>query len=459
MKAGRDVEIAVIGAGIAGIATAYYLCVAHKRSSILLIDSRQPMSFTSAQSGDNYRNWWPHPTMVDFTNDSIDLMETIAEQTSNVINMTRRGYVLATRRTNIDDLIEELGASYGNDGSIRMHDSSLTTSYKPALSADWTTAEDGVDILTTGEKIRQAFPTFDPSVANVIHIRRGGDFSGQQMGQYMLEQIKLAGGKRLAAEVRGIENTQGFVLDVVGPAGSAQIRADVVVNAAGPFANRLAGMMDLELPIENVFQQKIAFEDSQGAVPRRAPFSIDLDEKELDWTQEEREWLASEPDMAWLAKKIAGGTHCRPEGGDDGKWVKLGWAYNDALSEPQQDLVDEPRYDPHFPEIVMRGAAVLQPALQAYTHDFPNRWTHYGGYYSMTRENWPLIGPLGRDGAFVVGALSGFGSMAACAAGSLAARQILGKSLPGYAAQLSLARYNDKKLMADIASAHNKGVL
>ncbi len=77
----------------------------------------------------------------------------------------------------------------------------------------------------------------------------------------------------------------------------------------------------------------------------------------------------------------------------------------------------------------------------------------------MTRENWPLIGPLGRDGAFVVGALSGFGSMAACAAGSLVARQILGKPLPDYAQQLGLARYDDQALMAQLASTSNRGLL
>ncbi len=72
------VEIAIIGAGIAGIATAYYLSVENRRSSLLLIDSRQPMSYTSAQSGDNYRNWWPHRTMTAFTEDSIDLMARLA---------------------------------------------------------------------------------------------------------------------------------------------------------------------------------------------------------------------------------------------------------------------------------------------------------------------------------------------------------------------------------------------
>ena len=77
----------------------------------------------------------------------------------------------------------------------------------------------------------------------------------------------------------------------------------------------------------------------------------------------------------------------------------------------------------------------------------------------MTRENWPLIGPLGVDGAFVTGALSGFGSMSACAAGALCASWIAGTELPSYASQLSLARYDDKGLMADIENSGHNGIL
>jgi len=48
------------------------------------------MSFTSAQSGENYRNWWPHPTMTKFTNHSIKLMEDLSRKTDNCLLMTRR---------------------------------------------------------------------------------------------------------------------------------------------------------------------------------------------------------------------------------------------------------------------------------------------------------------------------------------------------------------------------------
>ena len=279
------------------------------------------------------------------------------------------------------------------------------------------------------------------------------------MGQYMLERIRDAGGKRISTEVKGIGHNSKFTIDIEGPDGSEQVNADIVVNAAGPFAKELAAMLDTELPVENVFQQKIAFDDERGAIPRDLPFSIDLDEQTLDWTPDEREMLAEDPEMAWLTKPIPGVTHCRPDGGDTGTWVKLGWAYNSEVSKPQQDLANEPLFNEQFPEIVLRGTAALNPSLKQYSESFPARWAHYGGYYPMTRENWPLIGPHGIPGSFVVGALSGFGSMSACAAGALCAAWITGKDLPAYANQLGFARYDDHDLMSKIGPEANKGIL
>ena len=62
--------------------------MAHGQRNIVLVDPRQPMSYTSAQSGDNYRNWWPHPAMTAFTNDSIDELERLAHDTGNVFNLS-----------------------------------------------------------------------------------------------------------------------------------------------------------------------------------------------------------------------------------------------------------------------------------------------------------------------------------------------------------------------------------
>lgn len=387
------------------------------------------MSFTSAQSGDNYRNWWPHRTMTDFTNDSIDELDRLARDSENVFQMTTGGYCLATRRNEVEEIIAAI------PGDI------------------------DVDVLTTTEKIRKSFPALSADIRNVVHIRRGGDISGQQLGQYLLGEFAAAGGQRLQGEVTAIASADAYRLEVISEGRALNVKADVVINAAGPFVGRIARMLGRDLPVKNVYQQKIAFEDHLGAVPRDMPFSIDLDAKELGWSDEERNLLSSDPELGWLVNELPGGSHCRPDGGMNGKWVKLGWAYNERTSEPQEDLANEPAIDPSFPEIVIRGTAAFIPAMQAYVNAPPTRFSHYGGYYTMTEENWPLIGPLDDRGAFVIGALSGFGSMAACAAGKLCAAHVLGEPLPDYAADLSLARLDNPELLTELAASKNKGLL
>ena len=449
-------EVAIVGCGSIGLATAYYLSRQHGIHDIALIDCGQPMAFTSAQSGENYRNWWPHPSMVSFTNRSIDLLEDIARETGNRINMNRRGYALATRQSSIDELIKQLHDGLGDDAEtlLRYHDDASAPTYERPLNADWQSIRDGVDILCNSELIRAAFPSYDTEIKNVIHIRRGGDISGQQLGMVMLEYLKEKGAKRITGTVRAIRHAGHFTLDIHDDSCATPVTAGKIINAAGPFANDIARMIDTSLPVFNTFQQKIAFEDRQQAIPRDMPFSIDLDAQNIDWLQDERDLLLEDPEFRWLAETMPGAIHCRPDGGDEGSWIKLGWAYNQRPAQPTRELP----LDEHFPEVVLRGAARLNPSLKAYYGQLPRNRHHYGGWYTMTAENWPLVGPMTVDGAFMNCALSGFGTMSACAAGELCAAWVAEAELPSYARDFSLSRHDDAVLMAQLEKS-NKGVL
>jgi glycine/D-amino acid oxidase-like deaminating enzyme len=451
----QDFDIAVIGAGSIGLAVAYYLVVRHNVRNICIIDHLNPMSLTSAQSGENYRNWWPNPVMVAFTDHSINLMEEISRATDNRIQMTRRGYALVTRRPRPDDLIGELYKGYGVEGerTIRIH-KEPSSAYRPPTTSDWASSPSGVDVLLSHDLIRATFPTYADDVAAVIHIRRAGSISVQQLGQYMLERVREAGGLLIRGKVIGIERHQTFALSVQDGDAGFTVGATRVVNAAGPFIGDVAGMLGEDLPVSCVFQQKIAFEDRGGAIPRTTPFTIDLDGLEIAWSDEEREILRADPMAARLTEPMPGGIHCRPDGAENGRWIKLGWAYNNRPSDPH---LDDP-IDPQFPDIVLRGASRLHPRLAQYIGRLPRNAHHYGGYYTMTEENWPLIGPMKSPGAFVAGALSGFGSMAACATGEICAAWATGNGIPAYARSLSALRYADPALMAQL-TGEKKGHL
>jgi glycine/D-amino acid oxidase-like deaminating enzyme len=58
-----------------------------------------------------------------------------------------------------------------------------------------------------------------------------------------------------------------------------------------------------------------------------------------------------------------------------------------------------------------------------------------------------LIGPLPVEGAFIIGALSGYGLMASQAAGELIAAHITHQELPDYAHAFDLRRYQDPQYL------------
>ncbi len=455
--AANDTDVLVIGAGIVGIAVAYAIRTRSPRTAVTLVDDGSPMAFTSAQSGENYRNWWPHPIMKRFVEDSIELMESLSAETNGHVALTRGGYALATRSTDIDALLTELAGTYREGGAqgLRVHERGDACGYEFSGSGGASGAASGVDVLRDASLVRRHFPSFDPSVATVLHVRRGGTVASQPLGQHMLERFRDLGGRRLTGRVVGIETASPFNVRVEAPDCATNLRAERIVDAAGPHAAEVAAMLGVALPVHNVLQQKIAFEDVAGAIPRDLPFSIDLDAGAIGWSDEERALMREEPSLRGYLDEMPGGTHCRPEGGVRGRWIKLGWAYNAAPVRASR----APELDPRFPEIVLRGATRLHPALSAYAERFPRNMTHYGGHYTMTEENWPLIGPLGVENAFVAGAMSGFGTMAACAAGELTAKWVLDEPLPDHATALSLRRHDDAALMTELRGARSRGVL
>jgi glycine/D-amino acid oxidase-like deaminating enzyme len=78
-----NANVVICGAGIAGVAAAYYLSKLGVEG-ILLVDQGNPLSLTSDKSTEAYRNWWPGPdnAMIELMNRSIDLIEGFADESN-----------------------------------------------------------------------------------------------------------------------------------------------------------------------------------------------------------------------------------------------------------------------------------------------------------------------------------------------------------------------------------------
>src|SRR5512139_3303065 len=119
----QTADVVICGAGIAGVAAAHFLSKAGIKN-ILLLDERSPLTLTSDRSTECYRNWWPDFQVLALMNRSIDLMEDLAEDSSNAFRMNRRGYLYVTGDKTKMPALEAQGRriSAAGGGPLRIHE-------------------------------------------------------------------------------------------------------------------------------------------------------------------------------------------------------------------------------------------------------------------------------------------------------------------------------------------------
>ena len=437
-------DVVICGAGIGGIAAAYHLAVRRGGiGSVVLVDERPPLSLTSDKSAESYRNWWPGPgdAMVALMNRSVDLLEELARESGNVFLMNRRGYLFATaqpaqaeRYVRAAEEAAALGA-----GPVRVH-RAPGDDYRPSPAVGYEAQPTGSDVITDRSLIRRHFPYLAAETVALLHARRCGWFSGQQLGMYMLERAREKGVRLVEGRVERVETTGGRVttVKVSGRDGTRTIATPRFVNAAGPFVRDVGRLLGVELPVFCERHAKVSFHDTLGVVPRHAPMMIWTDPVRLPWSEDERAELRQSDSLCHLLEEMPAGVHGRPEGGGDSP-VMLGiWTYDVEPLEARFPL----EFDPAYAEIVLRGLTRMLPGLTAYLSRLPRCFVD-GGYYTKTRENRLLAGPLPVEGAYVLGGLSGYGMMSSNGAADLLADYIAERPLPRYAPAFHLDRYQD----------------
>jgi glycine/D-amino acid oxidase-like deaminating enzyme len=447
----QTADIIICGAGITGVSAAHFLSQAGCKN-ILLIDERPPLTLTSDRSTECYRNWWQDAEMLALMNRSIDLMDSLAEASGNIFQMNRRGYLYVTADENkIADMenASRLTSSLGA-GPLRIH-SSETSLYQPAEPEGYQNSPIGADLLIGNELIRKYFPYLTDKAVAALHVRRAGWLSAQQLGMHLLETGRRLGVRYEAGKVVGVDvknhRVQGIQLST-----GEHIESPIFINAAGPYLKDVGKLLGIDLPVFTELHLKAAIKDPLGAVGRDAPLLIWNDAQTLPWDTNEREVLAEDEETRWLTETFPAGTHTRPEGAGDS--ILMLWEYQTKIQEP----VWPPPMDEQYPEIAMRGLAAILPRMKAYFDKMPRPQLD-GGYYTKTRENRPLVGPMGVDGSYVIGAVSGYGIMSACGVGELLASHVTGSELPSYAKAFELTRYRDPEYLKKLETWGDTGQL
>lgn len=415
------VDVVIAGAGIAGIATAWHLGD-EGGVDVVVVDPLPPLTASSNRPEANYRDWWPHPAMAQLADNSLWLIDGLLLDGAR-IPMDQRGYLYVTtepERAAAMPAIVEARAAFSGSG------------------AHW----------LDGENVRANYTHLSPEVIGAIKVPRAGSLDTVALGNALLEN---AGGKVsvLRGQVIDVAQRGGRVAGVLvnTESGEQRLPADAFVNAAGPFAQPLIDLVEGRLAIETVLRQKAVFDDVAQVVPRNAPFTILIDGQVLPWSDVERREIAASNESGLLHGPLPGGIHVKPDDTAGPNAIKLGWAW-DQRPTP---AVLRPMCPPTFPRMVLRGATRAIPGLARYL-ERPLMLAHEGGFYARVPDGRPVIGPLGIDGSFIVGALVGFGAMMAMGAGALASDWVLGGRLAELAQAFNPKRFDDPAYVRELES-------
>src|SRR5262249_25624682 len=141
-----------------------------------------------------------------------DLIEEIARATDNRINLNRRGYVFATADAGKIAFLSEMArsAEARGGGPARLHETA-SSGYLPSPERGFDFPLTGADVITDASLIRRHFPYLAAETVALVHARRAGWLSAQQLGAAMLEVARSRGVKLVKGRVAGIDASGGRV--------------------------------------------------------------------------------------------------------------------------------------------------------------------------------------------------------------------------------------------------------
>ncbi|MBW2149740.1 MAG: FAD-binding oxidoreductase, partial [Deltaproteobacteria bacterium] len=322
----RTADAVVIGGGIVGTATAFWL--SNAGLDTILVEARDGLStLTTAASAECFRAQFTEPALAPLARESIEFFEHFAENVGLPgwdIGLHQQGYLFIT---DDESMIPELEAAVAQHHNLGVTDSE-------ALN---------------GEEARARFPFVSPKVVGATFRQRDGWLSCHEVTQGFAKGSSA----RFFVKTRVTD----VLMDDKGVSGVQTIRGRistrVVVNAAGPFAGVIGRMAGVDLPLEPVRRQKVFI--ASAAVPPEAPFTVDLVN-----------------DSYW-----------RPESGG----ALMGWV---DMDEPVTAPMENPLGDWDFPAICLDKVCRLTPFFEQVGENLRKKDIKVSaGQYVYTPDNQP----------------------------------------------------------------------
>ncbi len=401
----NSVDVAIIGAGIVGLSTALQIARRSNLSVLVLERARSLGEGSTGASSSICRHRYTHTETIELARDGINAY---------------RHWDAFTGLTDAQARLESVGVLWMGGGEHETATSQQNSTQPPPaqnFSRQQTEQQRlhalGINAsVLSDDELQQRFPALNPCVlppdtqTGVEHDCLGG---GQHLleldggyvdAQAALQDLSRASqaegvALRLGCEVAGVDVRGDRAVGVTLASGES-IAAGVVLNASGPWCNRVLSSVGLH--------QRWTFVPTRIqvlAVPRPPEVEGALP----------------------VCADAAGGLYFRPQSA--GQQLIVG---STAHADEQEQVHDPDAFD-RFTDVAFR-----EKILHSLHHRIPSlpyrgRITGYSGLYTVNAQDMhPVVGPTPVEGLFVANGFSGHGFKLAPAIGSLLAQLITGET-------------------------------
>lgn len=378
----RPADVVVVGGGVVGASAAYHLADAGAGRVLLLEREERLAAGSTGACAGGFRTQFSSEVNIRLSQASVPMITRFTEEHGLPLDVVQDGYLFLVRD---EALWREFAAANELQRSL-------------GVDAELITAEDALKIAPGIAVDGIVGASYGPSdgIADPSGLTHGYATLAREAGAEI----------ELGREVRGVVVEGGRVRGVETTAGT--IDAPAVVNAAGPWAGRLAETAGVELPLEPI-PRHVLVTGSFARVPERRTLVIDA------------------VTSFYFHREGAG--------------VLMG------MGSPTERPSFETRADERFvaDELLPTAVGVFPPLQEA---SVEHSWV---GLYEMTPDRHPIIGEApGVEGLFLANGFSGHGFQHAPVVGKLLAELITdGRAATVDISGLGLERFGTTELVTE----------
>ena len=375
----QSADAVVIGGGINGAATAYNL-VKRGLKNVILIEKQLIASGGTGRSAAIIRQHYSNEELVRLVKRSVDLFHHFDESIGGDPGFVNCGWAFLTPESVSDGFAANIAMGQRLGVEVRELSRAELNEIEPRI--------DLADVHRIAYEPGSGYA--DPRASVHAYVERFVDMGGTLQQLTTVEGLHTSG-----SAVRGVQTNNG------------SISTDIIVNAAGPWADRIARWAGIEVPLQITREEEIVFATSRVGGPPALCFSD-------------------------MAKAI----YYRPDGASR---TLVGRGFPKEYQYVEPDGYNQ-EVDPSF---IAETTALLHQRWPAFTKALA--LNSYTGLYDVTPDWHPILGRVdGIDGFYLCTGFSGHGFKIGPAVGEVMAEEIV----DGAAHSIDIARLNLRRFAA-----------